>query len=83
MQRGSLYLVAIMDWYGRKVLSWRLSNSMDAGFCVDALKEAIATYGKPEMVNSDQGSQFTGQDMDRDTEGCGYNDIDGRKRSLD
>jgi len=60
MRRGFLYLVAIMDWYSRKVLSWRLSNSMDAGFCVEALKEALAKYGKPEIMNSDQGSQFTG-----------------------
>ncbi len=60
MRRGFLYLVAIMDWYSRKVLSWRLSNSMEADFCVEALKEAIAKYGKPEIMNSDQGSQFTG-----------------------
>ena len=60
MRRGFLYLIAIMDWYGRKVLSWRLSNSMEADFCVEALKEAIAKYGKPEIMNSDQGSQFTG-----------------------
>jgi putative transposase len=60
MQRGFLYLVAIMDWYSRKVLSWRLSNSMEADFCVEALNEAIGKYGKPEIMNSDQGSQFTG-----------------------
>lgn len=60
MQRGFLYLVAIMDWFSRKVLSWRVSNSMEADFCVEALKEAIARYGKPEIMNSDQGSQFTG-----------------------
>ena len=60
MQRGFLYLVAIMDWHSRKVLSWRLSNSMDADFCVEALKEAIAKHGKPIIMNSDQGSQFTG-----------------------
>ena len=59
MRRGFLYLVAIMDWYSRKVLAWRLSNSMDADFCVEALKEAIARYGAPEIFNSDQGSQFT------------------------
>jgi putative transposase len=59
MRRGFLYLVAIMDWHSRKVLAWRLSNSMDAGFCVDALKEAIAKHGTPEIFNSDQGSQFT------------------------
>jgi putative transposase len=60
MRRGFLYLVAIMDWYSRKVLSWRLSNSMEADFCVEALKEAITQHGKPEIMNSDQGSQFTG-----------------------
>jgi putative transposase len=60
MRRGFLYLVAIMDWYSRKVLSWRLSNSMEADFCVEALKEAIAWYGTPKIMNSDQGSQFTG-----------------------
>lgn len=53
MRRGFLYLVAIMDWYSRKVLSWRLSNSMEADFCVEALKEAIARNGKPEIMNSD------------------------------
>jgi putative transposase len=60
MQQGFLYLVAIMDWFSRKVLSWRLSNSMEADFCVEALKEAIAKFGKPAIMNSDQGSQFTG-----------------------
>ena len=52
-------LVAIMDWDSRKVLAWRLSNSMDADFCVEALKDAIAKHGKPEIFNSDQGSRFT------------------------
>lgn len=56
---GFVYLVAIIDWYSRKVLSWRLSNSMDASFCVDCLQEAILHYGKPDIFNSDQGSQFT------------------------
>lgn len=59
MAHGFLYLVAVMDWYSRKVLSWRLSNTMDPGFCVDALRAAIDTYGVPEIFNSDQGSQFT------------------------
>ena len=59
IKRGFLYLVAIMDWYSRKVLSWRISNTLDAGFCVEALKEAITQYGKPEIFNTDQGSQFT------------------------
>ena len=49
-----------MDWATRHVLSWRLSNTLDAGFCIEALKEAMARYGKPEIFNTDQGSQFTG-----------------------
>ncbi|MBS89213.1 MAG: IS3 family transposase [Sphingobium sp.] len=61
MRRGFLYLVAIMDWATRKVLAWRLSNTMDAGFCVAALEEALARYGTPEIFNTDQGSQFTSQ----------------------
>ena len=59
MRRGFLYLVAIMDWYGRKVLAWRLSNTMEADFCVAALEDAIARYGTPDIFNTDQGSQFT------------------------
>jgi putative transposase len=59
MRRGFLYLVAIMDWSTRKVLSWRLSNTMEADFCVEALNEAIHRFGAPEIMNTDQGSQFT------------------------
>jgi len=59
LAKGFVYLVAVMDWYSRKVLSWRISNSMDASFCVDCLEEALRNYGKPEIFNSDQGSQFT------------------------
>ena len=59
MRRGFLYLVAIMDWASRKVLAWRLSNTMDTEFCIEAVEEALAKYGKPEIFNSDQGSQFT------------------------
>jgi putative transposase len=59
MRRGFLYLVAIMDWATRKVLAWRLSNTMEADFCVEALREAMARYGRPEIFNTDQGSQFT------------------------
>ena len=59
MRRGFLYLVAIMDWAIRKVLAWRLSNTMNAGFCVAALEEALARFGRPEIFNTDQGSQFT------------------------
>jgi len=60
LERGFLYLVAIMDWYSRRALAWRISNSMDASFCVDALEEAMDRYGKPDIFNTDQGSQFTG-----------------------
>ncbi len=63
VQRGFLYLVAIMDWATRHVLAWRLSNTMDAGFCVEALNEALSTYGKPDIFNTDQGSQFTSFDF--------------------
>ena len=63
MRRGFLYLVAVMDWATRKVLAWRLSNTIDAQFCVEALKEALARFGKPEIFNTDQGSQFTSTDF--------------------
>jgi putative transposase len=59
MAKGFAYLVAVMDWYSRKVLSWRVSNVMDTDFCIDALEEAINRYGTPEIFNTDQGSQFT------------------------
>ncbi|MBU1852306.1 MAG: IS3 family transposase, partial [Candidatus Omnitrophica bacterium] len=59
LKHGFAYLVAIMDWYSRKVLSWQLSNTMDVGFCCEALEEALLFYGTPEVFNSDQGSQFT------------------------
>lgn len=61
MARGHMYLVAIMDWSTRKVLSWRLSNTLDTGFCIEALKEALLKYGAPEIFNSDQGCQFTSE----------------------
>lgn len=59
MARGFVYLVAIVDWFSRKVLAWRVSITMEADFCVEALEEALARYGKPEIFNTDQGSQFT------------------------
>ena len=59
MKHGFVYLVAIIDWYSRKVLSWRLSNTLDTEFCLQALDEAIERWGVPEIFNSDQGSQFT------------------------
>ena len=59
MAKGFMYLVAIMDWQTRKVLSWRISNTMDSDFCVEALEEALSRYGPPEIFNTDQGAQFT------------------------
>ena len=59
MRRGFLYLVAVMDWATRKVLSWRVSNTLDVEFCLQALEEALARFGRPEIFNTDQGSQFT------------------------
>ena len=59
LARGFAYLVVIMDWYSRRVLSWRISNTMDAVFCIDCLEEALRRHGRPEVFNSDQGSQFT------------------------
>ena len=57
--RGFLYLVAIMDWHSRAVLAWRVSNTMDTGFCISALEAALARFGRPEIFNTDQGSQFS------------------------
>jgi len=59
MTKGFMYLVAIMDWYSRRVLSWRVSNTLDTDFCVEALEEAVARFGAPKIFNTDQGSQFT------------------------
>jgi putative transposase len=59
MRRGFVYLIAVIDWHSRRVLSWRLSNTMSTDFCLDAVREAIARYGTPEIFNTDQGSQFT------------------------
>jgi len=84
MRRGFLYLVAIMDWATRKVLAWRLSNTMDADFCVEALRKAMARYGRPEIFNTDQGSQFTSREF---TETLREADVkismDGRGRWID
>lgn len=84
VKRGFLYLVAIMDWATRKVLSWRLSNTMDASFCKEALDEAIAKYGQPEIMNTDQGSQFTGAAWITTLTEAGVKiSMDGRGRYLD
>lgn len=65
MARGFCYLIAVIDWFTRKVLSWRLSITLDAAACIEAVEEALARYGKPEIFNSDQGSQFTSHDFTR------------------
>ena len=63
MKRGFMYLTAIMDWHSRKVLTWRLSNTLDASFCVETLEEALEIYGKPDIFNTDQGAQYTCDDF--------------------
>ena len=84
LPRGFVFLVAIIDWYSRKVLSWRLSNTMDTGFCVDCLEEAINDYGSPEIFNSDQGSQFTSECFTGVLIENGITiSMDGRGRALD
>ena len=81
---GFAYLVAIIDWYSRKVLSWRLSNSMDATFCVDCLEDALKQHGQPEVFNSDQGSQFTSAAFTDVLKREGITiSMDGRGRALD
>jgi putative transposase len=59
LARGFVYLVAVIDWYSRKVLAWRLSNTIDSGFCIDCLEQSLRVYGTPEIFNTDQGCQFT------------------------
>ncbi len=63
MRRGFVYLVAVLDWYSRRVLSWRISNTMTTDFCLDAVREAISRHGRPEIFNTDQGSQFTSSEF--------------------
>ena len=84
MRRGFLYLVAVMDWATRKVLSWRVSNTMDVEFCVEALEEALARFGHPEIFNSDQGSQFTSLAFTGVLQQAGVRiSMDGRGRWMD
>lgn len=84
MKRGFLYLVAIIDWYSRKILAWRISNVMDVDFCSAALTEAIETYGKPEIFNSDQGSQFTSAEFTKILLDAGVKiSMDGKRRWID
>ena len=84
MRKGFLYLVAIMDWHSRKVLSWRLSNTMETDFCVAALEEALEKYGTPDIFNTDQGSQFTSVAFTNVLRNNGIRiSMDGRGRWLD
>ena len=84
MARGFCYLVAIMDWASRKVLAWRLSNTLDASFCAEALEEAIQKYGTPDIFNTDQGSQFTSDAFIDILEGHGIDiSMDGKGRWMD
>ncbi len=76
--------MAIIDWYSRRVLGWRISNSLDTSFCVDCLEDALALHGKPEIFNSDQGSQFTSATFTGMLKGAGIAiSMDGRGRALD
>ena len=84
MAHGFVYLVAILDWHSRCVLSWRLSTSLDSAFCVDALNEVLEVYGPPEIVNTDQGSQFTSQGWITRLQAAGVQvSMDGKGRYLD
>ena len=84
MRRGFLYLVAIMDWASRKVLAWRLSNSLDTSFCVEALEEALRRFGPPQIFNTDQGSQFTSKDFTDVLKDAGVKiSMDGKGRWMD
>jgi putative transposase len=84
LTHGFAYLTAIIDWYSRKILSWRLSNTMDVGFCIECLDEAFELYGEPEIFNSDQGSQFTCKRfLDKFIGRATKNSMDGRGRWLD
>lgn len=84
MPRGWCYLTVIMDWYSRKVLSWRLSNTLDPRFCVEALEEALEKYGRPGIFNTDQGSQYTGSEFTGVLKAAGIRiSMDGKGRALD
>ncbi len=84
LARGFVYLVAVIDWYSRKVLSWRLSNTLDTRFCVDSLEQAILAYGAPEIFNTDQGCQFTSEAFTSVLKSHAITiSMDGRGRALD
>ena len=84
LEHGFAYLVAVIDWYSRRVLAWRLSNTLEAGFCVDCLEDALRTHGTPEIFNTDQGSQFTSEAFTGVLLDAGIAiSMDGRGRALD
>ena len=84
MAKGFVYLVAVMDWFSRRVLSWRLSITMETDFCVEALREATELYGQPEIFNTDQGVQFTSAAFVDELAGRGVRiSMDGKGRYLD
>jgi len=84
MAKGFVYLVAVIDWYSRKVLSWRLSNSMDTEFCIEALEEALSRHGTPDIFNTDQGAQFTSEAFTDVLKEAGINiSMDGKGRWID
>ena len=84
MAKGFVYLVAVIDWHSRKVLSWRLSNSMDSDFCVAALEEALRKYGSPDIFNTDQGAQFTSEAFTGVLKNAGVDtSMDGKGRWID
>jgi putative transposase len=82
MRRGFCYLTAIMDWASRRVLSWRLSNTLDAAFCIEALEEALERYEAPQIFNTDQGAQFTSEGFTSVLQRPRRADQHGRPRSL-
>jgi putative transposase len=84
MAHGFAYLVAIIDWYSRRVLAWRLSNTMESSFCVEALREALERFPKPDIFNTDQGSQFTAEAFTGALRGAGITiSMDGKGRCID
>ena len=84
MARGFAYLVAVIDWYSRRVLAWRLSNTLDTGFCLEALRDALTRFGRPTIFNTDQGSQFTAGDFTSTLLDQGIKiSMDGKGRYLD
>ena len=84
LARGFAYLVAVIDWYSRRVLAWRLSNTMETSFCIEALQEALARFGSPEIFNTDQGAQFTAESFTSALRARGIKiSMDGKGRFVD